>query len=127
MRHRDLRDALSLETRRGGCGLVFHVAATTGCGPGIPRSLYRSNVDGTRNLLSAAKKRRRRARGLHQYRGLHGFRMAESGMRRRRLARRHDWNYKRSKFLAEQVALEFARGGFPVVIVNPTAPVGIMT
>jgi dihydroflavonol-4-reductase len=32
--------------------------------------------------------------------------------------------YKRSKFLAEQVALEFARSGFPVVIVNPTAPVG---
>ena len=32
--------------------------------------------------------------------------------------------YKRSKFLAEQVALEFAEEGFPVVIVNPTAPVG---
>ena len=32
--------------------------------------------------------------------------------------------YKRSKFLAEQVALEFAREGFPVVIVNPTAPMG---
>jgi len=33
-------------------------------------------------------------------------------------------DYKRSKFQAEQVALEFARGGFPVVIVNPTAPIG---
>ena len=32
--------------------------------------------------------------------------------------------YKRSKFQAEQVALEFARAGFPVVIVNPTAPIG---
>jgi dihydroflavonol-4-reductase len=32
--------------------------------------------------------------------------------------------YKRSKFQAEQVALEFARTGFPVVIVNPTAPIG---
>jgi len=32
--------------------------------------------------------------------------------------------YKRSKFLGEQVALEFARKGFPVVIVNPTAPMG---
>jgi dihydroflavonol-4-reductase len=32
--------------------------------------------------------------------------------------------YKRSKFQAEQVALEFARSGLPVVIVNPTAPVG---
>src|ERR1700692_196434 len=33
-------------------------------------------------------------------------------------------DYKRSKFQAEQVAIEFARGGFPVVIVNPTAPIG---
>jgi len=33
-------------------------------------------------------------------------------------------DYKRSKFLAEQVALEFASDGFPVVIVNPTAPMG---
>jgi dihydroflavonol-4-reductase len=33
-------------------------------------------------------------------------------------------HYKRSKFLAEEVALEAARGGLPVVIVNPTAPVG---
>ena len=32
--------------------------------------------------------------------------------------------YKRSKFLAEHVALEFAAAGFPVVIVNPTAPMG---
>src|SRR5207244_6298316 len=32
--------------------------------------------------------------------------------------------YKRSKFLAEQTALDFARNGLPVVIVNPTAPVG---
>ncbi len=32
--------------------------------------------------------------------------------------------YKRSKFQAEQVALEFARAGLPVVIVNPTAPIG---
>jgi len=32
--------------------------------------------------------------------------------------------YKRSKFMAEQVALEAARNGFPVVIVNPTAPMG---
>jgi dihydroflavonol-4-reductase len=32
--------------------------------------------------------------------------------------------YKRSKFLAEEAAIEFAQSGFPVVIVNPTAPVG---
>ena len=33
-------------------------------------------------------------------------------------------DYKRSKFQAEQVALQFADSGLPIVIVNPTAPVG---
>jgi dihydroflavonol-4-reductase len=33
-------------------------------------------------------------------------------------------HYKRSKFMAEQVALDYAHDGFPVVVVNPTAPVG---
>jgi dihydroflavonol-4-reductase len=31
-------------------------------------------------------------------------------------------HYKRSKFMAEQVALEFAASGLPVTIVNPTTP-----
>jgi dihydroflavonol-4-reductase len=33
-------------------------------------------------------------------------------------------HYKRSKFLAERIALEFADKGLPVVVVNPSAPVG---
>lgn len=33
-------------------------------------------------------------------------------------------HYKRSKFLAEEVAKEFARDGLPVVIVNPSTPIG---
>ena len=33
-------------------------------------------------------------------------------------------DYKKSKFTAERIALEYARGGLPVVIVNPTSPVG---
>jgi dihydroflavonol-4-reductase len=33
-------------------------------------------------------------------------------------------HYKRSKFLAEQAVLEFARQGLPVVLVHPSAPVG---
>ena len=61
----------SLERAVAGCGLVFHVAADYRLWAKDPGELYRSNVEGTRNLLEAARKRRRGARGLHQHRRLH--------------------------------------------------------
>ena len=51
----DLRDAASLERAVAGCGLVFHVAADYRLWAKDPNELYRSNVDGTRNLLQAAR------------------------------------------------------------------------
>src|ERR1039458_7011994 len=121
----DLRDAASLGRAVAGCGLLFHVAADYRLWARDPGELYRSNVDGTRNLLQAA-----RDAGIERVvytstvgcigvpHGGIGDEQTPVGL--------HDMagDYKRSKFLAEQVALEFARGGFPVVIVNPTAPVG---
>src|SRR5580765_311997 len=50
----DLRDAESLEHAVAGCGLVFHVAADYRFWARDPKEIYRSNVDGTRNLLQAA-------------------------------------------------------------------------
>ena len=67
----DLRDPASLERAVAGCGLLFHVAADYRLWAKDPGELYRSNVDGTRNLLQAAQGCRRGARGLHQHRGLH--------------------------------------------------------
>src|SRR5437773_4539214 len=52
----DLRDPASLERAVAGCELVFHVAADYRLWAKDPGELYRSNVDGTRNLLSAAKR-----------------------------------------------------------------------
>jgi dihydroflavonol-4-reductase len=126
----DLRDAASLERAVAGCGLLFHVAADYRLWARDPRELYRSNVDGTRNLLQAAKQA-----GVERVvytstvgcigiprtvEGHAGVGNEETPVSIRDMA----GDYKRSKFLAEQVALEFARGGLPVVIVNPTAPVG---
>ena len=51
----DLREPESLRRAVAGCGLVFHVAADYRLWSKDPRELYRSNVDGTRNMLSAAK------------------------------------------------------------------------
>src|SRR3954452_4129688 len=52
----DLRDRASLDRAAAGCGLVFHVAADYRLWAKDPRELYRSNVDGTRNLLEASRK-----------------------------------------------------------------------
>jgi dihydroflavonol-4-reductase len=121
----DLRDRASLERAVQGCEAVFHVAADYRLWAKDPSELYKSNVDGTRNLLEAA-----RNAGVERF--VYTSTVGCIGMPPVKLGDEdtpvgiEDMTgaYKRSKFLAEQVALEFAQSGFPVVIVNPTAPVG---
>lgn len=121
----DLRDPASLERAAAGCGLVFHVAADYRLWSKNPRDLYCSNVDGTRNMLSAA-----RSAGVERFIytstvGCIGIPPAGIGDEAQPVSlAQMTGDYKRSKFMAEQIALEFARDGFPVVIVNPTAPMG---
>jgi dihydroflavonol-4-reductase len=121
----DLRDPASLSRAAAGCGLVFHVAADYRLWSKHPADLYQSNVDGTRNMLAAAK-----AAGVERFIytstvGCIGVPAAALGDEQQPIALSEmAGNYKRSKFMAEQVALDFARDGFPVVIVNPTAPMG---
>jgi dihydroflavonol-4-reductase len=50
----DLNDPASLALAVGGCDALFHVAADYRLGVADPRQLYRTNVEGTRNLLEAA-------------------------------------------------------------------------
>jgi dihydroflavonol-4-reductase len=121
----DLRDAGSLARAVAGSGLLFHVAADYRLWAKDPGELYRSNVDGTRNLFQAA-----RSAGIERVVytstvGCIGVPHGGIGDEAQPVAIEDmAGDYKRSKFLAEQVALEFARAGFPVVIVNPTAPIG---
>ena len=121
----DLRDPASLERAVAGCKAVFHVAADYRLWSRYPQELYDSNVEGTRNLLAAARKA-----GVERFVytstvGCIGIPAGGIGDEAQPVAiEEMSGDYKRSKFLAEQVALEFAREGFPVVIVNPTAPIG---
>lgn len=121
----DLRDPESLKTAVEGCGVVYHVAADYRLWTRDPQEMYRSNVEGTRNLLSAA--RRMGVERVVYTSTVGAIGIPKDGIGDEQIPvgiEDMQGPYKRSKFLAEKVALEFAGEGFPVVIVNPTAPVG---
>lgn len=121
----DLRDSASLERAVAGCGIVFHVAANYRLWSKNPAELYQSNVNGTRNMLAVAK-----AAGVERFVytstvGCIGVPPDGIGDETGPVSQADmAGDYKLSKYMAEQVALEYAAAGFPVVIVNPTAPMG---
>jgi dihydroflavonol-4-reductase len=121
----DLRDPDSLRRAVEGCELVFHVAADYRLWSKHPADLYASNVDGTRNLLEAAARAKVERVVYTSTVGCIGMPAGRSGDEQTPVSIADmAGHYKRSKWLAEQVALEKAAAGLPVVIVNPTAPVG---
>jgi dihydroflavonol-4-reductase len=122
----DLRDRVSLELALEGCSQLFHVAADYRLWVPDPEEMYAVNVEGTRNLLAAAQ-----AQGVSRvvYTSTVGA-LGNPGDgtpgREDTPVRLQDMvgHYKRSKFLAEAVALEFAAGGLPLTVVNPSTPMG---
>lgn len=122
----DLTAADSLRAAVAGCEAVFHVAADYRLGTRDSAQLYRSNVDGTRNLLSAAQAAGvRRVVYTSSVATLGNPGDGRPGNESLPVDVSHMiGHYKRSKFLAERVAVEFAADGLPVVIVNPSTPVG---
>ena len=105
---------------------VYHVAADYRLWAPDPTALHKVNVDGTRALLEAAG-----AAGARRI--VYTSTVGALGIPKDGTPGTEDTPvsladmvgpYKRSKFLGEQVALELARRGLPVVIVNPSAPIG---
>ena len=122
----DLRDSSSLGNALAGVKTVYHVAADYRLWARDPGEIYESNVQGTRNLLEAA----RRA-GIEKfvYTSTVGTVAVprDGALPDENTATSIDemiGDYKRSKWLAEQEARQAAAAGLPVVIVNPTTPVG---
>jgi len=121
----DLRDPGSLEEAVEGCSVVFHVAADYRLWTREPEEMFRSNVNGTRHLLEAARRSGIERVVYTSTVGCIGVPKQGIGDEQTPVGIEDmQGPYKRSKFLAEKVALEFGESGFPVVIVNPTAPVG---
>ena len=122
----DLLDAASLRRAVTGAGTVFHVAADYRLWARDPEELHRANVGGTRALLEAASEAGVRRVVYTSTVGALGIpKDGTPGTEETTVSLRDMVGpYKASKFLAEQVALGFAQQGLPVVIVNPSAPVG---
>jgi dihydroflavonol-4-reductase len=121
-----LRDPESLKRGMTGCELVFHVAADYRLWAVNRQELYQSNVDGTRNILQAA-----RDSGVRRV--VYTSSVATMGFGNNGTMTDESTpvalenmigDYKRSKFMAEQLVLEAGRGGQDVVTVNPTTPIG---
>jgi dihydroflavonol-4-reductase len=121
----DLRDPASLRQAVAGCGVLFHAAADYRLWTRDPQDMYRSNVEGTQALLEAAQRAGVERVVYTSTVGCIGIPPGGIGDENQPVSiGEMSGPYKRTKFQAEQVALEFAAQGFPVVIVNPTAPVG---
>ena len=123
----DLRDILSLAAAMKGVRRVFHVAADYRLWSRNPDEIYQSNVEGTRALFEAA-----RHEGVEKivYTSTvativtpsHGGALPNEDTHA--TLDQMVGHYKRSKFMAELDAIRAAADGLPVVIVNPTTPVG---
>src|SRR6266852_2003366 len=122
----DLRDAASLKKAMAGCEVVFHVAADYRLWVRDPAEMYRSNVEGTRAILEAAHRNNVRAVVYTSSVATMGFTGNGRPADEDSPVSLADMigHYKRSKFMAEQIALEAGRSGMRVVTVNPTTPVG---
>jgi dihydroflavonol-4-reductase len=122
----DLRDAASLERAAAGAAAIYHVAADYRLWARDPNEILESNLAGTRNLLQAA----RRA-GVERF--VYTSTVATVAVERpgslpdentKTSVDEMIGQYKRSKWFAEREALSAAADGLPLVIVNPTTPVG---
>ncbi len=121
----DLRDPDSVERAVAGCDEVFHVAADYRLWAPDAAPMYAANVDGTRNIIAASMRARVSRIVYTSTVGALGIGADGVGREDTPVSLSEMIGpYKRSKFLAEKAALEAARAGAPVVIVNPSTPIG---
>lgn len=141
----DLKDKSSLEKALDGCEILFHVAADYRLWARNSNELIETNVKGTENILEAAEKYK--VKKIVYTSSVSAVGRPETaftlGWEKLDYASRVSWEkkyegnetldptshqligpYKKSKYFAELVARKFAQKGMPLVIVNPSTPIG---
>ncbi len=124
----DLREPETFASTLGGCDALIHVAADYRLWVPDPAEMYKANVDGTRRLLALA-----RAAGVAKVVytssvATMGFRDDGAVVDEASPVSEADMigHYKRSKWLAEQVAIDAAHAGQHIIMLNPTTPIGAL-
>ena len=121
----DLRDRVSLEKVLDGCDVLFHVAASYTFWAPDPEVIYETNVQGTENILTVAL-----TKGIKKV--IYTSTESTIGIRKNGGLGTEEMevspsdlagHYKKSKHMAERLALKMCEEGRPLVIVNPTVPV----
>jgi len=123
----DLRDRASLDRACAGCSTLFHVAADYRLWVPKPQEIYESNVTGTRNIMLAAAQAGVKRIVYTSSVATLGLTPDGSPADENTPVSLADMigPYKRSKFLAEaEVKRLVEEQSLPVVIVNPSTPVG---
>ncbi|MGC2493331.1 hopanoid-associated sugar epimerase [Candidatus Binatus sp.] len=123
----DLRYFDSIERAVNGCNEVYHVGADYRLWLTDPAPMYATNVDGTEHVIRAAN-----SAGVSRI--VYTSTVGALGIPHGGVGREDTpsslatmpGHYKRSKYMAEQTALKAAREGAPVVIVNPSTPIGAL-
>jgi dihydroflavonol-4-reductase len=121
-----LDDEKLLEKALLDCEWLFHVAAHYSLCLKDSQAIYQANVEGTRKILFAARKA-----GVKRI--VHTSSVAAIGVPPEgQIADEQTTttlealvsDYKKSKFLSEELARNAAKEGLPVIIVNPSTPIG---
>jgi len=122
----DLRQVELLRTAIRGCDALVHVAADYRLWVRDPKEMYSANVDGTRELLRLAREEGVAKVVYTSSVATMGFKMDGTIVDEDTPVTLEEMigPYKRSKYMAEQEAIEAARGGQHVMVLNPTTPIG---
>ena len=122
----DLREPEKFASALVGCDALIHVAADYRLWVPDPAEMYRANVEGTRTLLRLAREAGVRRVVYTSSVATMGFKMDGTVVDEETAVGEADMigHYKRSKWMAEQVAMEAARAGQEVMVLNPTTPIG---
>jgi len=122
----DLREPETFASALVGCDALIHVAADYRLWVPDPAEMYKANVEGTRTLLRLAREAGVRRVVYTSSVATMGFKMDGTVVDEETAVGEADMigHYKRSKWMAEQVAMEAARDGQEVMVLNPTTPIG---
>ena len=124
----DLREPEKFASALAGCDALIHVAADYRLWVPDPAEMYKANVEGTRELLRLAREAGVRRVVYTSSVATMGFKKDGTIVDEETPVSEADMigHYKRSKWMAEQVAMEAARAGQQVIILNPTTPIGAL-